>query len=259
MQTEISQGTLTYEFPLEEKIRTLLRLEDLFEKLIYFSRGDSPLEHHTALISLFQIIDITGRADLKLDLLQELEKQRLKLNAYRELPQVNIDSLEKALTENRAVSSALYALQGKPGQHLRDNEWLNTIKNRAAIPGGVCEFDLPSYHYWLNSDAEERRLNLSDWAGPLLDLRSALLVILNVLRVSSEAEQCFAPGGAYQLMLAGRNAQLIRLQVTADPPCIPEISANRYAINIRFLTPNTESKAKRVDSDISFALTLASL
>jgi cell division protein ZapD len=43
-------------------------------------------------------------------------------------------------------------MAGKIGQHLRDNDWLMSIKSRASIPGGVCEFDLPSYHYWRHQD-----------------------------------------------------------------------------------------------------------
>ncbi len=45
--------------------------------------------------------------------------------------------------------SALVASQGKTGQqYLRDNEWLMSIRGRTIIPGGACEFDLPSYYAW---------------------------------------------------------------------------------------------------------------
>jgi len=42
------------------------------------------------------------------------------------------------------------------------------IKQRASIPGGTCEFDLPSYHYWQQQDASLRRESLQAWLAPLL-------------------------------------------------------------------------------------------
>ena len=36
-----------------------------------------------------------------------------------------------------------------------------TIKNRAAIPGGVCEFDLPGYHYWRHRDPALRQQDIN--------------------------------------------------------------------------------------------------
>ena len=60
--------------------------------------------------------------------------------------------LPPPLADIDRASAALLAQTGKVGLHLRDNDWLMTIKQRTAIPGGVCEFDLPAYHYWLHSD-----------------------------------------------------------------------------------------------------------
>ena len=58
---------ITYEYPFNERIRTLLRLEDLFEKTAYFAQADGQLEHHTALVTMFEILEVAGRADLKMD------------------------------------------------------------------------------------------------------------------------------------------------------------------------------------------------
>ena len=59
--------------------------------------------------------------------------------------------------------------------HLRENEWLMAIKQRAAIPGGVCEFDLPAYHYWLNKDASARQQDLAGWLEPFAPIRVGLV------------------------------------------------------------------------------------
>jgi cell division protein ZapD len=56
---------IRYEFPLNERIRTLLRMEALYERVHFFTGKEQPLEHHAALLSLFEILDVAGRADLK--------------------------------------------------------------------------------------------------------------------------------------------------------------------------------------------------
>jgi cell division protein ZapD len=258
---EFSDGpvVITYEYPLSERIRTLLRLEDLFDKVAYFSGAEAAPEHHVALVTLFEILDVAGRADLKFDLVQELERQRQILLSFRNNPEVSEDALSGALYEIEQASAALLALQGKIGQYLRENDWLMGIKNRAAIPGGVCEFDLPGYHFWLNRDAAFRQRDLSGWLTPMLPMRDGISIVLRLLRASGRPEPRLAEKGAYQLMLAGRTAQLVRLRVNRDDAVIPEISANKYALNIRFTLPDSDLRPKQSDADVPFELTFCNL
>lgn len=250
---------ITYEYPLSERIRTLLRLEDLFDKVAYFSAAEGAQEHHVALLTLFEMLDVTGRADLKFDLVQELERQRQILLSFRSNPEISEDALSGALYEIEQASAALLAMQGKIGQNLRDNEWLMGIKNRAAIPGGVCEFDVPGYHYWLNRDVAFRQRDLATWGGPLMPIRDGLGIVLRLLRASGRPESRVAERGTYQLMLAGRTAQLVRLRLSREAAVVPEISANKYALNIRFTLPGTELRAKQSDSNVPFELTFCNL
>ena len=53
---------ICYEHPLNERIRTLLRLEDLFDKIIFLIDKDDAIEHHSALVTLFEILDVASRA-----------------------------------------------------------------------------------------------------------------------------------------------------------------------------------------------------
>jgi len=250
---------ITYEYPLSERIRTLLRLEDLFDKVSYFARAEGAPEHHVALVTLFEILDVAGRADLKFDLVQELERQRQILLSFRNNPEISEDALSGALYEIEQASAALLAMQGKIGQYLRDNEWLMGIKNRAAIPGGVCEFDLPGYHFWLNRDDAFRQRDLAGWVEPMLPIRQGIGIVLRLLRASGRPEPRVAEKGTYQLMLAGRTAQLVRVRVQRGDAVIPEISANKYALNIRFTTPGTDLRPKQAEADIQFELTFCNL
>ncbi|HEY6896672.1 MAG TPA: cell division protein ZapD [Rhodocyclaceae bacterium] len=250
---------ITYEYPLNERIRTLLRLEDLFDKVIFFVASDAAEAHHVALVTLFEILEVASRADLKFDLMQELERQRQILLSFRNNPDISEDALSGALYEIEQASAGLLAMQGKIGHYLRENEWLMAIKNRAAIPGGVCEFDLPSYHYWLNRDCEGRRRDLQGWLNPMMAIRQSIGIVLRLLRSSGRPEGQSAPHGNYQLMLAGRTAQMVRLRLAQGDAFVPEISASKYALNIRFLAPEVDQRPKPVDADVQFELTFCNL
>jgi cell division protein ZapD len=241
---------ISYEYPFNERIRALLRLEDLFEKAAYFLEQDEQYEHHAVLLSLFEILEVAGRADLKMDLIQELERQRQSLLAFRNNPKISEEALSGALYEIEQSSAALLAMTGKIGQHLRENDWLMAIKSRAVIPGGVCEFDLPSYHYWLHQDTAARRDALEGWIKPLLPLRDGLAIVLRLLRASGVSVRQLARGGFFQLMLNGSSSQMICVSLEKELPFIPEISANRYALNIRFVRQDIESRQRQPDSTV---------
>ena len=161
-------AVITYEYPLNERIRTLLRLEDLFERSRHFIARTDPLDHHVALLTLFEILEVAGRADLKSDLLQELERQKQVLLSFRNNPEISEEALSGVLRDIEQAAAALFSMTGRIGQYLRENEWLMSIKQRTGIPGGACEFDLPSYHYWLHRPAEERIGQLAAWTSPLV-------------------------------------------------------------------------------------------
>jgi cell division protein ZapD len=250
---------ITYEYPLNERIRTLLRLEDLFDRADhFFTKEDSP-EHHAALLTLFEILEVAGRADLKSDLMQELERQRQVLLGFRNNPQIAENVLNDVLAEIERASAALFAMTGKIGQHLRENEWLMSIKQRTNIPGGVCEFDLPSYHFWLHRDSSGRGSDLRAWFAPMLPIREASSIVLKLLRQGGKPVKHVAQQGAFSQMLGGKLSQMVSIKLPRGSQFIPEISANRYALNIRFATFGTEARPRICDSNVEFELTFCNL
>ena len=250
---------IIYEYPLNERIRTLLRLEDLYDKARHFTANESSQDHHVALVTLFEILEIAGRADLKSDLLQELDRQRHVLEVLRNNPAISVETLDAVLVDIERIHAALIGIPGKTGQHLRDNEWLMSIKQRTGIPGGVCEFDLPSYHYWLHLDPQVRRDDLENWLLPMSPIADALRLVLKLLRESARPLALVARQGVFQQMPAGKMAQMLRLVLKRDVLCVPEISANKYALNIRFIAPEKTQTPKPIEQDVEFDLTFCNL
>jgi len=251
---------IRYEHPLNERIRTLMRLEAVYSRLSVYAAGDLPQDHHAALASLFEIADIAARADLKTELLQELERQRQVLGPLRANPRIETEALDALLADIDGVTAQLLAQSGKLGAHLRENEWLMAIKQRSGIPGGVCEFDLPAYHWWLHRDAGSRRADLAAWIEPFEPVLAGLAIVLRLLRENGRSSRHIAYRGVFQLMLTtAKVAQLLRLTVARDLACVPEISANKYALNIRFIGVTGMDRGSVYDRDVEFDLAFCNL
>ncbi len=250
---------IRYEHPLNERIRTLLRLEDLFNKAAFFSAKEDTFDHHAALVTLFEILEVASRGDIKSDLLQELERQKQALELLRGSPKISEGALNQVLGNIQSASVGMLNISGKIGEHMRDNEWLMSIKQRVGIPGGACEFDLPSYHYWLHLDPEIRRSDLNQWLEPLLPIERGFSIVLHLLRNSGKTVRHSAQRGMFQQMGPGRVAHMLSLKLDESLPCVPEISANKYALNIRFVVSNSRQKTRIYEEEVEFELTSCTL
>ena len=250
---------ITYEYPFNERIRTYLRLESLFRRLLELVARDAPLDHHYALASLFEVMDVGARADLKSDVLRDLEKQKQLLNAYRGNPSIAQAVLDEVLQQIDHCYAQLNNLSGKVGHQLTENDWLMSIRSRIGIPGGTCAFDLPAYYAWQHEAGDKRRVDLERWIASLTPLAEAIGLLLTLLRDSGVPQKVMAPGGQYQQALPqGRTFQLLRLSIDPTLGLIPEISGNRLIVSIRLMRLQDDDRLHASNQDASFELTLCS-
>lgn len=249
---------IVYEYPFNERIRTLLRLEALYEKYTFFIGREHAQHHNVALFTIFEMLEVAGRADLKSDLLQELERQKQTLLSFRFNPNVEPEMLDAILYDIDRISAALVALKGKTGQHIRENEWLMSIRGRTIIPGGTCEFDLPSYYAWQQDSAKKRIADIQKWFMPLVPLFDAISIVLHLLRESGKPIKMIAKSGSHQQMLHGKSYQMLRLTLDSELRAIPEISTNKHMLWIRFTTQDGDMKPKSFEGDVPFELSLCS-
>ena len=250
---------ILYEYPFNERIRTYLRLEHLFRRLVTLVGRDDRLDHHFALHTLFEIIDVASRADMKSDVLKDLDKQKQLLNGYRGNPAISEQALDQVIAQIDTYFSNLSQLIGKTGQSLSDNDWLMGIRSRISIPGGTCEFDLPAYFDWQHKSAEQRRDGLSRWCGTVQPLAEAISLLLKMLRDSGAPQKVVATAGQFQQNLPqGRTFQLLRLKLDEHLGLIPEISGNRLLVSVRLMSLGTDDRLHPAPEDASFELTLCS-
>lgn len=250
---------ILYEYPFNERIRTYLRLEHLFRRLGVLLPREHPLDHHHALVTMFEIIEVAARADLKSDALKDLEKQKGILNAYRGNPAIAESVLDGVINQLDTCFEALSGQHGKAGQSLTDNDWLMSIRSRIAIPGGTCEFDLPSYYAWQHKSVETRRADLSRWTAPLAPLSDAIRLLLKLLRDAGVPQRVVAQAGQFQQNLPqGRTFQLLRLGIDPLLGVVPEISGNRMMVSIRMMKNEGEERLIASTEDLTFEMALCS-
>ena len=250
---------ILYEYPFNERVRTYLRIEHLFVRLAELVEREQPLDHHFALATIFEVMDVGARADLKSDVLKDLDKQKHNLDAYRGNPAIEQNVLDDVISQLDNCFLVLNSLPGKAGQALTENDWLMSIRSRIAIPGGTCEFDLPAYYAWQHKASDQRRRDLAQWVATLTPMADSIHLLLKLLRDSGTPQKVIANGGQFQQNLPqGKTFHLLRLLMDSSLELIPEISGNRLMVSIRMMRQGDDDRLHAASEDATFELTLCS-
>jgi cell division protein ZapD len=247
----------TYEFPLNERIRVFMRLEQLFHQLSHFMAGYSVFDKRAAIDVLLDILMIFSRSDLKSELIKELDRHTKVLNQLTNSQGVDNKKLQEILAELNQASRSLYDTNGKIGIRVMESDLFQSISQRNSIPGGSCSFDLPAFHFWLEQDQTEQQKDLERWTQPFAGIRTAIDLILGFIRQSSIPVQEMAQAGFFQLALdKSHPVQLLRVGIDRSLPCFAEISGGKHRFSIRFMKPsNDENRPCQITDDIPFSLT----
>ena len=248
---------ILYEYPFNERIRTYLRLQHLFRRLEQLVGRDDAIDHHFALVTLFEILEVSARTELKGEVLKDIERQRQVYSGYRGNPAISEQALDALLGQLDGLFDALNTLEGKMSQPVLDNEFLNALRSRSIIPGGTCEFDLPAYHAWQHHAAELRRADLQQWVGGYAPLVKAIDMLLQMLRQSGQRQKVVTQQGVLQQNLPqGRQFQLLRMRLDPSLGLIPEISCNRLLVVIRMMRAQPDGRLQAVTEDVDFEMSL---
>lgn len=248
---------ILYEYPFNERIRTYLRLEQLFKRLALLVPREHPLDHHYAIQTIFEIMDVASRADMKSDVLKDIDRHRITLNGYRGNPAISEQALDAIIGQLDDCFQQISQLAGKTGQALTENDWLMAIRSRIGIPGGTCEFDLPAYYHWQHLDPDQRQSDLAQWSQTLAPLAEGIVLLLKMMRDSGTAQKVVATGGQFQQNLPqGRSFQLLRLRIDPGAGLVPEISGNRLMFSVRLMRQGDDHRLHPAGEDASFELTL---
>jgi cell division protein ZapD len=253
---EPEAGLLVFEQPLNERMRTFLRLDFLYNQALYHNEMASQWGSRAAVASLIDILAIMTRGDVRSDVLKELEGQLASLNEFQSRPGVDAQRLKTLMANLLRLRADLTGAGSAVLAPLRDSEFLNAIKLRTAIPGGTCEFDLPDYYFWLSQPDEQRMRMFNQWLALLRPLCDAIAELLWLTRQNGRTREELAKGGTFNIAFdRDQPLQLLRISLPAAAGLYPEISGSHHRCNLRFLAWNgLASRPTQTEEDVPFTL-----
>ncbi|MCG6937661.1 MAG: cell division protein ZapD [Gammaproteobacteria bacterium] len=250
-----------YEQPLNEKVRSFLRLEKLFQEYSFHLQHDSHWNNRIAIDSILQLLAYTTRTDIKLEVLKELERQHSRLERLSKRPQIDQSQLASLLNNIQKHIANLQGISGQFGQDTKNIELLSAIAQKSSVPGSICDFDLPMLRHWFTLPKEIRHQHIQKWYQPFSHLDHSVQLILDVLRQSAEATDEIAQHGFFQRSLDTNHAiQLLRISIPIDGSYFPETSAGRHRFSIRFMSNEDPAlRPEQCKQDIHFKLTMCAI
>ena len=250
-----------YEQPLNERVRTFLRIEKSFDRFNHHVSSSSRWDSHIAITSILDILGFATRGDMKLEIVKALERQNHKLRQLANRKDIDHVQLNFVLDKQRTCIEQLKSTGGNFSKAMQSNEFILSIKQRTSIPGPICDFDLPQLSHWLNTSDSYRKTTLDNWMMPFRILEESIRMILEVLRNGTNPILVIAENGFYQQPLdTNQTHQLIRVSLDEDAEYYPEISAGKHRYSVRFFShENLAIRAHQAKEDISFELAVCTI
>jgi cell division protein ZapD len=256
----VMKKQIIYEHPLNERMRSWLRMEHLFCHVNFRIKSASPWDSRSAVDGLLEILDFLARNDLKPDLIKELERHVRDFERLQSANNVDQNRLSEILTQIDTVYADLMELDNQLTRQLNEHPLLSSVRQRNNIPGGTCRFDLPAYYFWLQRPPQHRQNELNEWLYALQPLHSAIELCLYLVRNNAMASHEIADAGFFQAKLEPEvNYQLLRVSLPGDYPFFPEISGGKHRFSIRFFEYGTHLKAEQTDENVPFELCCCSV
>lgn len=266
-----------YEQPLNERQRLFLRLEYLFKQFklstINNQYQENPIneyyrEQHAfyaqqKMIAFLEILGFCERLDIRQDLLKELEYLQQYLNKIHTYPGVCHNTLQQHVNTIDGLIDELGSSSGKIGLSLLKIDWLNQIRQRLYVPGGLASCDIPTFYHWLQLDIDTQNEFFNSGYEEFKAVSDTVSIILTFIRESGQIESLDIGGGFYQRNFENHiKHQLVRVGIAHNDALVPEISASKHRLNIRFIDSefkNYGKQVKQTEQDVCFKLMCCSL
>ncbi len=252
---------IIYEQPLNEKIRLFMRLEHMFDRFDHYVAEPSEINSQTAIELLLELHEMSSRLDVKSAILKIIDHQTTVIKSFHGNDEIVEDQKNSIITILEEKTKELYSFHGQFGQYMKHHSFLNFVKQRLSVSGGLNAFDAPIFNLWLNQPAEMRTEQLNLWIEPYQKSREAIKLVMELIRKSADQHEHVAEDGFYQSTLRtgvnSKNYQLLRVHLPKSYSYYPEISAGTQRFSIRFVNvEDLAERGKQVQDDVSFSLSI---
>ena len=181
--------------------------------------------------TFFDIMATASRADLKVELIQEIEKQRLKLKS-----KIKTKKNIKTITDLNQIRTKLEKIKIVTGFNFGGDKFLHELKTRSDSPYGIVTTDFPEFQFWLQRTSfAERKAYFKNKVNDFAAIKIAITYLMKLLRSNVEINLMETKTGAIQYKLNPllRN-DLVVIILPSSSKCFPSISSNNFAVNVHF-------------------------
>jgi len=242
---------INYEFPLNERVRKFLRIEEIFMKMDAQINNKKEFSAHICFATYFDIMTFASRGDLKVELIQEIEKQRLKSRS-----KIKTKKNIKILADLNKIRLQLEKTKIIAGFNFGGDRFLHELKTRSDSPFGIVSTDFPEFQFWLESTSfTERKAYFKNKLNDIDSIKIAIKTLMHLLRnnVVNKLIETKTEEIQYKLNPLLRN-DLVTITLPSKPKCFPNISSNKYAVNVHL----KRKSSQRTTQPIKFKLGIAS-
>ena len=245
-----------YELPLNERLRTFMRIEFLFNRLTNFSNSKDRWEIRTTVHTLLEIYTILARTDVRREVLADLDRYIIQMQRFQSMPDADNEMATNLLEDLNIIKDRMLNLGTGYLQPLRDDDYISALLHRHTLPGGKAEFDMPRYKFWLEGEPKTLKDDLNGWINIIKPICGGIEKLMWIIRESSEPIGTVATSGQYNHQI-GKTAQISLIRVFIENSSVyPEISGGRHMIAIRFLERDKDSRFIQTEENIEFKLSL---
>jgi len=242
-----------YELPLNERLRTFMRVEFISKRLKYFLELEDSWAIRSVIDSLLEIYSILVRTDVRREVIADLDRYIYEMEKYQNSPLADENRVSEIQQDLQSLKTVVEDSGSDYLKPLRENEFINSLLHRHTLPGGKTEFDMPKYKYWL--DSERTKSDIDQWVSVIKPVCSSIDQLLWMIRESTEAIATVAVSGLYNHQIL-RNHKISLVRIFLDENTIyPEISGGKHLISVRFFNwEDSEEQWSQTKNNINFRI-----
>ena len=246
-----------YELPLNERLRTFMRIEFLYSRLKYFSSNlDDNWQTRTVIHTLLEIYSILSRTDVRREVLADLDRYIMQMERFQSAPDADNNMVNDVLEDLDLIKNQVMEVGTDYLLKLREDEFIASLLHRHTLPGGKAEFDMPKYKFFLESDKKYVALQINNWIDIIRPICEGIDKLMWIIRESNEPISTVAVGGQYNHQIESRTQiSLVRI-ITNDTNVYPEISGGRHLIAVRFFNQNKDGEYLQFEDNVEFKISL---
>ena len=233
-----------FELPINERTRRLISLENIFIRLNNQIKFMVNFSEIGCFESYFNMRETASRADIKIEIRQELEKlilkKKLLIKTKKNLTQIkNLNDAKKSLDK----------IDLPQGNFFGNDKFFQEIKTSSLSPTGIVSSDLPQLQLWLQQlNPKNKQQFFLNKIEPYMPIFESVTIYLSTLRDSVTLESVSTSDNglvSYELEPSFKH-DLVQIQLPKKLNLYPNLTSNKYTINIQFasLSKNIKSGKK---------------